>query len=150
VYTAADLSPLPRCTSRSNKTRSKKTSDGSTVLTSSPYLEKLQKQESNKEMKANKVKSVKRRLVANKPATKGHNKSSSCGSKRQRLAKSTPSTSDVGQEKDVNCLYCNELYSMSRSREVWFKCEKCHKWAHAECAGLNKRQTTFKCEFCVD
>ena len=125
---AADLMPLPRCTSRSNiKTRSKKSDDGSVVLTSSPYLEKAQKLAANTELKSDKVVSAKRRLVTNKPAARIPTNSSSCNKKRHRLVQPASTTSNAEKGKDdVNCLNCNELYSMSRSREVWVMCEECN------------------------
>jgi hypothetical protein len=105
---------------------------------------------SKKKLGADKVASAKLKLAINTPAAESRKNSSSCSKKRQRLAQPISTTSDAAQGKDdVNCLYCNELYSMPRSREVWVMCEECNKWAHVECAGLNKRQKRFKCDFCV-
>lgn len=55
---------------------------------------------------------------------------------------------ETDDEDDAACLYCNELYSCSRSREKWMRCQSCHKWAHNECAGLSDRAKRFICEIC--
>lgn len=58
---------------------------------------------------------------------------------------------EVGEhldEEDSPCIYCNELYSWSLSRELWFQCHACKKWAHAECAGADRKTKMFTCEIC--
>lgn len=58
---------------------------------------------------------------------------------------------DVGDnldEEDSPCIYCNELYSWSVSKELWFQCHICKKWAHAECAGVDRTAKMFICEIC--
>lgn len=52
-------------------------------------------------------------------------------------------------EDDPSCIYCNPLYSHSRSRETWIRCQNCRKWAHAECAGISPKTKTFICEICI-
>lgn len=51
-------------------------------------------------------------------------------------------------DEDIPCLYCNELYSWSKSREFWLKCQACGKWAHGECAGKTPKTKNFVCELC--
>ncbi|KAB0801102.1 hypothetical protein PPYR_05456 [Photinus pyralis] len=51
-------------------------------------------------------------------------------------------------ENDVSCIYCNDLYSRSRSNELWVQCQECRQWCHAECAGAEKKFKTFICDIC--
>jgi len=41
--------------------------------------------------------------------------------------------------EDPNCVYCDEAFSALRPKEVWVMCDICAKWAHMECAGINKK-----------
>ncbi|CAG9819136.1 unnamed protein product [Phaedon cochleariae] len=50
---------------------------------------------------------------------------------------------------DAACLYCNELYSMCQSGEIWIRCQTCSSWCHTECAGVDKRTKNFICEICT-
>ncbi|XP_050302774.1 uncharacterized protein LOC126740690 [Anthonomus grandis grandis] len=51
-------------------------------------------------------------------------------------------------DEDAACIYCNSLYSQSKSGELWLRCQKCKKWSHAECAGVSRRTKFFTCELC--
>jgi uncharacterized ferredoxin-like protein len=53
-------------------------------------------------------------------------------------------------DEDVPCLYCNELFSWSKSKEVWLKCQSCGMWAHAACAGKDRKTKNFTCQICED
>ena len=49
-------------------------------------------------------------------------------------------------DDNVYCLYCNE--SFCESSEKWVQCVKCQKWAEYACAGFDKKQRSFVCDFC--
>lgn len=127
----ADLSPVPLA-SRLNKKRRVRKHHGSIVLTSSPFLTELQKRAEDKKQKElrKSSRSAKRRLDLD--------------------------TEDVYEEEllpdnddeDCPCLYCNELYSLSRPGESWLQCMNCKLWAHCECAGLSKNSKIFICDVC--
>lgn len=51
-------------------------------------------------------------------------------------------------DNDVPCLFCNDLFSLSKPNETWLKWNMCRKWAHNECAGLSKRSKQFTCDIC--
>ena len=55
---------------------------------------------------------------------------------------------DDNSDNDPNCLFCDKLFSKSKKNEQWIKCLVCLKWAHDECAGVEKKCETFKCDFC--
>ena len=46
------------------------------------------------------------------------------------------------------CLVCHNLYSNSVSEEGWIKCKKKEKWAHEACAGIEKEDDEYFCDFC--
>ncbi|CAG9815868.1 unnamed protein product [Phaedon cochleariae] len=51
--------------------------------------------------------------------------------------------------EEFACLYCNELYSWSKSKELWLKCQLCSLWAHAACADKSEKTKHFIC-LCED
>ena len=57
-------------------------------------------------------------------------------------------SSSTARTEDPNCIFCSELFSMSRAKEKWAQCTSCNEWAHNECAGLAKNFTAFVCDFC--
>lgn len=52
-------------------------------------------------------------------------------------------------DKDCPCIYCNDLFSRSKPKEVWLKCLSCKRWAHASCADVPKNTKRFTCELCI-
>lgn len=53
-------------------------------------------------------------------------------------------------DDDPACIYCNSLFSLSKSKERWIQCQECHKWCHNECAGVEPKRKMFICELCID
>ncbi|KAH9630861.1 hypothetical protein HF086_014602 [Spodoptera exigua] len=57
---------------------------------------------------------------------------------------------EVGDDdEDCPCIYCNDLYSRSKPKEVWLMCLSCKRWAHASCADVPKNTKRFTCELCL-
>lgn len=56
---------------------------------------------------------------------------------------------ETDEEENPACLYCNEEYKISKLHESWHKCQLCAKWAHSDCAGINRKSKTFVCDLCV-
>ncbi|KAK9679096.1 DDE superfamily endonuclease [Popillia japonica] len=50
------------------------------------------------------------------------------------------------KDEDAQCIFCDENFSMSRSREVWIMCVVCNEWAHEACTSCEK--DIFVCDFC--
>lgn len=48
----------------------------------------------------------------------------------------------VGEDgsKDVECVYCLEKWSLSKSREKWVKCAICLGWAHVLCSSDSNKE----------
>ncbi|KAK9728096.1 hypothetical protein QE152_g18173 [Popillia japonica] len=51
-------------------------------------------------------------------------------------------------QEDVACIFCNDVYSRSKLRESWIRCQICSKWTHCECAGVGKKIKNYICELC--
>ncbi|XP_031328854.1 PHD finger protein ALFIN-LIKE 6-like [Photinus pyralis] len=54
-----------------------------------------------------------------------------------------------GDEEDAECVYCTNLFSQDIRGEDWIKCSGCYRWAHEECAGVDKIEG-FVCDLCLD
>lgn len=48
---------------------------------------------------------------------------------------------------DAPCLYCSELFSLSKPGEQWVQCAGCKMWAHESCADISP-DGSFVCELC--
>ncbi|KAB0800181.1 hypothetical protein PPYR_05921 [Photinus pyralis] len=58
--------------------------------------------------------------------------------------------SDADDDDDAACIYCNSLFSASRSREKWIQCQKCLRWCHSACADVKHNTKMFSCELCIN
>lgn len=122
------VSPVPVASSTAKRRRGR---ENQTVLTSSPYMKE------KKEKHAEKIRKSQR-------------------SAKKRLAFTPDAASEeilfgdgvADDDDDAACIYCNDLFTRSKAFEVWLQCTQCKRWAHAECAGLNKRAKMFVCEIC--
>lgn len=153
-----ELSPVPHSNIR--KTSKRKTGGYQDILTESPYLDSLREKEIKKnqeEQRKNKRDVVKRKLVDNDSNDK--KKEQSRKSKRSvARAAMTYETSEEEEdpyhnsddENDCACIFCNDLFSRSKSKEAWLKCQLCQKWAHADCAGIPAKAKLFICDLCKD
>lgn len=119
--------PVPRL---KHTTSQKKSSNPgcATVLTTPEYREKLSSSSSIKRTTC-KGTSTKR------PALK-----------RPKVSKA--SLNDDKENEDAACIYCNELFSLSRRGEGWIKCTQCFQWAHEACVGA-EGAAVFVCELCI-
>lgn len=77
------------------------------------------------------------------------NAESQLGNKTKRKGK-VPSVSSTSVNEDPNCIFCDELFLQSKSKEQWIYCISCLKWSHVECAGVDMNESNFICDFCAD
>lgn len=130
-----DVCPVPKGKRReSNRRRGK-----SVVLTSTPYKEEL---EANQSTKVNDVK---------KKVSFGGNKM-----KKTTIKKTVPprdsstETESDEDDEDPPCAKCHRLYSKSKGNEGWVQCRLCKKWFHESCTGLSDDELgRFLCSSCV-
>ena len=123
------------------------------ILTSTPYKNDLQET-----IAARLAKTSKKKPKLNLEDTTKKNKVISTLSKKKVVKKQvaakvndniSSSSSDEEDDDNATCMYCNKLYSNSKSEEGWIKCHKCSDWAHEQCAGIEPDDDeVFTCDFC--
>lgn len=131
----ADLSPIPT-TSQTRRTNRRKGKYG--VLNSTPEIVLAKQLVAEKEAafrrkSARAAKQIKKRITVDSDPSEEHIKDMQI---------------ETDDEEDAACIFCNELFSRSRTRETWLRCQVCNKWAHAECAGVSKSSKRFICDIC--
>lgn len=143
------LIPIPLIKQNIKRTSRKK---GKTVImTESPYKRELQDSiamKAGKEKKKEKKKGGESFKDAAKETSnkKSLSNTSRCSHKsKKKKEKIEDSESKVDDEE---CLYCGEFYSVSN--EEWIACQKCLKWAHNKCAGVDSDDDDgiLVCELC--
>lgn len=132
--TLQELSPLPTA-SGTRKRKIRKTITG--VLTTTPNLEELKQKEEKK--RSGNVRQCTKNIFSEPSSSAAQTESD----------EENPFAAE-DDEDEVACLYCNDLFRNSRSREPWISCMKCNKWAHCECAGVSLKVKKFICDICQD
>lgn len=129
-----ELSPLPKASNRTSENTQRKRRRGKTgLMNSTPDINELKKKKIevlNKERMAL-ARSAKKKIESM------NEDENECDEEME-----------IDDDSDVACLYCNELYSRSRSREFWIKCQNCSGWCHAECADVSRKTKQFICDVC--
>ncbi|KAJ3661556.1 hypothetical protein Zmor_005947 [Zophobas morio] len=69
-------------------------------------------------------------------------------SEKKKQTEKLAENCETDDEDDPACIFCNELYTVSKSGEMWIQCQKCRKWSHTECAGLVRKAKQFICDLC--
>ncbi|KAB0790630.1 hypothetical protein PPYR_14932 [Photinus pyralis] len=128
------------------------------ILTSTPYKKELEDtlaarsgQSSKKMPKRNlEKKSSKQTKTVSSTSTHKTCKKQVALKPAPKVDESGSSSSSEGEEDgETTCLYCNELFSNSKSEEGWIKCQKCNLWAHEQCAGIEPNDAdVYECDFC--
>lgn len=128
----AEVSPSPVATSTHQKRKRRRGKTG--ILNSTPDILELKQKEEEKSAaeKRKSARTVKKKIMKEFSSDEEH-----CWDAID------------DSESDVGCLYCNELYSQSRSKEMWIQCQKCRSWCHADCAGVDLKTKKFVCELCL-
>lgn len=152
----SDIVPVPELTKKSG-TRGRKCGT-SKIITSTPNKEELEESINRSRQKVT-------RKVFDEPGPSG------LQTKKRKITKkivdssssdsqSEPVVEDSSDEDiplscyaknptsdDVECMFCQENFSMSRSREIWVMCVICNGWAHEACTSAEK--DVFVCDFCT-
>ncbi|GBO01345.1 hypothetical protein AVEN_144731-1 [Araneus ventricosus] len=137
----AVVMPFPRETERIIKRVNDKRRGKTAILTSSPYKAELVTIERERSGKKNKGK---RALFK-----KNNNPTPAKDKKANKKKMEEPVTSsDEEQESDDACSFCNDLYSNSKDREGWIRCNRCRGWAHEACSNAEEGEVNFICDYC--
>ena len=105
------------------------------MLTSTPSLQDMEQAKSATEKKR------KSSILEKAKGEKGK-----APKKRRLFAADRPSCSKRQDTTADECLYCHNVFSSDGQQ--WVQCQGCQKWAHEDCAGVDKHQDTYICEFC--
>ncbi|KAJ3655638.1 hypothetical protein Zmor_014759 [Zophobas morio] len=133
------LSPIPVIEKTvSGKKSKKRQSQGTAVLTKSPYIAELKDKEANK---------MKKTLRASARIIKHKLFQPTCDTSSEENDHWEDFEDD---EDDACCLYCNDSYKRSRAGEKWIRCISCKKWSHVECSGVSPKTKQFICEICEE
>ncbi|CAG9814227.1 unnamed protein product [Phaedon cochleariae] len=115
------ISPLPTVSELSTKRRKPRKKGKMGVINSTPDIEEEKS-----------VENVKRQKEREKLARAANRKLEATDEPDVECTQINHEQDDDAE--DVACLYCNEFYSWSKSKELWLKCQLCSLWAHAACA----------------
>lgn len=131
-----EILPLPKAKLEMKKRKRK--SQGSTILTSTPNMDEI-KQSQNKPKDENRDRYPKRQKVK-----------SNVTDRFDASDSETEDPFDTDDDEEVSCIFCNELFSQSKPREMWVQCQSCKEWAHCACAGISPKSKLFVCDICKD
>lgn len=141
-----DIIPIPKTNVIKRQNKRKKGS--AAVLTSSPYKAELEAAKAEKEIKET-VKKIKQEKKEEKKKLANKKKKPVKEKRKPKVAnRALFVESSDSDESDVDCLYCQDLYSKSKQSEGWIRCSGCHKWAHEACAGCEEEDNDFNCDLC--
>jgi len=149
-----EISPLPKATS-SGKSRVKKKSASSQLLTGSSFMEEIKaKVKETTEIPNRKSTQtrmqLKRVILDDNDPLQENSKLLKQVNLNEEEELDDPYTNSDGDDSDAACIYCNELFSQSKPKEHWVKCQSCSSWCHTLCAGVSARKKKFSCEICSD
>ncbi|KAJ3656223.1 hypothetical protein Zmor_015317 [Zophobas morio] len=132
---AKELSPLPQASLGASRKRLRKPSKKGHI-NSTPDIDELKKEVEEKTTKEREKlsRTAKRKILVEEEA--------------DYVSDNEKVEDTDDDEADVACLYCNDIVSRSKTREIWISCQSCGSWCHSECAGVEKRIKQFICEFC--
>lgn len=149
----SELSPVPHVEEKVQKRKSRTQKSG--ILTQSPLIAEMKEKARKKKEKENKKTGHQKKKEKEKEVeeSKGSRELRKVGRKLfSSLGNEEESDKDFSGDEDDNdvaCLYCNDLFSRSKSKEKWLRCMTCSKWCHADCSGLSPRTESFICELCL-
>ncbi|XP_046397042.1 uncharacterized protein LOC124163957 [Ischnura elegans] len=141
-----EIIPIPKTNIIRRQNKRKKGS--AAVLTSSPYKTELEAAKAEKEYKE-RLKNIKLEKKEEKKKLANKKKKPVKEKRKPKVANRALFLNESdSDESDVDCLYCQDLYSKSKQNEGWIRCSGCHKWAHEACAGCEEEDNEFICDLC--
>lgn len=97
---------------------------------------------------------LKKRKVKPDPGPKKHRPSRTRKQKQHTIVDNDDDLEDPYANEDEGesgaaCIYCNELFSQSKPKELWVRCQLCSKWCHTLCASVLRKTKQYICELCL-
>ncbi|CAH1102889.1 unnamed protein product [Psylliodes chrysocephalus] len=124
----SEISPITKPCQEKRKIKAKsRTTEGSKIITSSPYKDQLEEKLKDK-LKTVKAKSVKKNF-----------------NKAGPTAEASAAMSE--KEKATLCVYCHETYG-DTCHDEWIMCIKCGAWMHEECSDNEAGADNYVCDNC--
>ncbi|KAF5296248.1 hypothetical protein FQA39_LY12585 [Lamprigera yunnana] len=68
---------------------------------------------------------------------------------KKPVVKNSDSSSESNESQSEECIFCCEKFVNSSKGEGWIRCNKCLKWAHDQCAGVDEDDDDFTCDLCL-
>lgn len=150
----ADISPLPKAAQKKLQEKKPRKAGKIGILNSTPEIEEL-KMKSIEKLSKTRGKKAKKNLKFEAEASDSiGNKSTiiikkSCRNAGELAKKKLKNTeSEDYDDNDAPCIYCNGLFSLSKAKEKWIRCNDCKKWAHCACADVDAGVKKYTCELC--
>ena len=123
------------------------------IITSSPYKKLIEEQSKNEGKKKKNDTGIKNRPTSAKRAISTERGKRNRKVRKQQKKKQISGSGMVeaadGDDRDAQCLYCGEFWSVSARGDDWIQCQACCKWAHVACSGVNKKAKQFICDMCI-
>lgn len=150
IRSPKDISKIPQAERKNNVGRNDKRKGKTAILTSSPYKQELVEAMEAKKGKAAKKMKLDFAKVTNSTSTKTKDLHVKKNKKKFKPVKTqTTESSSEEDNEDEACIYCNDLFSNSKSSEGWIKCLQCQGWAHEACCGIEPEDCeAFICDYC--
>lgn len=142
-----ELNPVPKVDTETKQKPRKSTYCA--ILTSSPHKNALifRKQAQEEKIAAKGARELKKGKRMDKKDFQGE----TSGMPMKKKTKKTKIGLEMRVDTDVDdvpCMFCNEMFSDSRDKEMWVRCCKCLKWGHEDCAGVDDDDLQYTCDFC--
>ena len=119
--------------------------ESSSIITYSPYKQKLEEDIKQKDQKQLPKNSKKNKQTNIQKPSKPTGDQSSCSSDE---GSSLFMLNNQLNDEDAQCIFCLENFSKDQKGEIWVQCFSCSLWAHLDCAGAD--QDIYVCDFCKD
>lgn len=149
-----DLSPLPKAAKRNLQEKKPRKTGKIGILNTTPEIDELKMKSREKVSKTLGAQAKKKFEFAESIGSTSKIIKKSCrnaGELAKKKLKNMESEEDCNDDDDddVACIFCNGLFSHSKAKEKWIRCNDCKKWAHCACADVGPGVKKYTCELCL-
>lgn len=141
------LSPIPKPSQKKRNIKTKsRTTEGSKIITSSPYKDQLEEKLKEK-LRTVKAKSAKKSFGQARPSSCVEKVKKRGNLDEKKKVTSAKAATISEEEKATICVYCHETYGDTWYEE-WIMCVECGAWMHEECSDNEPGANNYVCENC--